>query len=316
MISTFAGSVSAGVSRLALVIAATGLLSLPVAAQAQTTPAEAPASSAAPAAAPAAPADPNAVVAKVDGDDVTEREVRIALEELGPSLAGMVDEQKREQVIGFLIDIKLAARAAEKAKLADGPDFQAQLEFLREKALMQTYLDQQGKAAVTPQAVQQIYDETVKEMKPEPEVRARHVLVETEDEAKAVEERLKKGEDFAAVAKDVSKDPGSAGEGGDLGFFGEDQMVPEFSAVAFKMEAGKVSDPVKSQFGWHVIKVEEKRQKPVPTLDQVRDQIEAYVGRRSQQEAVQKLREGAKIERIGAPKPAASGSTVPATPAQ
>jgi peptidyl-prolyl cis-trans isomerase C len=282
-----------------------------VAAQAQTTP---PADAPAAMAAPAAPVDDNAVVATVDGQPITERELRIATDEIGPSLGGMVAEQKREQVLGFLIDIKLAAGAAEKAELGSGPDFQAQLEFLRERALMQSYLDQRGRAAVTPEAVKQIYDETVKELKPEQEVRARHILVETEDEAKAAAERLKKGEDFAAVATELSKDPGSAAEGGDLGFFSQDQMVPEFADTAFKMDAGRVSDPVKSQFGWHIIKVEEKREKPVPTLEQVRDQIEAYISRRAQQEAIQKLREGAKIEQTGARAPA--GGTPAPAPAQ
>lgn len=297
-------------SRLVLALALAGAALAPLSAQAQTPPP--PPATTAPAA-PAAPADANAVVATIDGQPLLEREVQIALDELGPSLSGMVDEQKREQVIGFLIDIKLAARAAEKAKLAEGPEFQAQMAFLKEKALMQTFLDERGKAAVTPEAVQQIYAETVKEMKPEQEVHASHILVEGEDEAKAVAERLKKGEDFAAIAKEVSKDPGSGAQGGDLGFFAQDQMVPEFADVAFKLEPGKVSDPVKSQFGWHIIKVIEKREKPVPTLDQVRDQIESYVGRRAQQEAVQKLREDAKIERVGAQKPAVPGA--PAAPA-
>ncbi|MGQ4275372.1 peptidylprolyl isomerase [Terrihabitans sp. B22-R8] len=305
------GSKSNGCSRLALALAAAAILTMsPLAAQAQTTPPAAAPAAEAPA---AAPADPDHVVARIDGQPLTEREVKIALDELGPSLAGMVEEQKREQVIGFLIDIKLAARAAEKEKLAEGPEFQSQLAFLRERALMQTFLDQSGKKAVTTEAVKQIYDETVKELKPEQEVRASHILVETEEEAKAIEERLKKGEDFAAIAKELSKDPGSGQEGGDLGFFTQDQMVPEFAETAFKLEPGKLSAPVKSQFGWHIIKVAEKREKPVPTLDQVKDQIEAYVSRRAQQEAVQKLREGAKIERVDQPKAPAPGAAVPSS---
>jgi peptidyl-prolyl cis-trans isomerase C len=311
-----AGHSFGGASRLVLALALAGAATLsPLTAQAQTAPADTAAPAAAAAPAPAAPVNPDAVVATIDGTPLLEREVQIALEELGPSLSGMVDEQKREQVIGFLIDIKLAASAAEKAKLAEGPEFQAQMAFLKEKALMQTFLDQRGKAAVTPESVQQIYGETVKEMKPEQEVHASHILVESEDEAKAVTERLKKGEDFAVIAKEVSKDPGSGAQGGDLGFFAQDQMVPEFADVAFKMEPGKVSDPVKSQFGWHIIKVIEKREKPVPTLDQVKDQIESYISRRAQQEAVQKLREDAKIERVGAPNPPVPGAP-PAAPAQ
>src|SRR5436853_632069 len=137
------------------------------------------------------------------------------------------------------------------------------------------------------------------------EVRARHILVETEDEAKAVVEELKKGADFAELAKKKSKDPG-ASDGGDLGFFTKDQMVPEFSAVAFTLEPGKVSDPVKSQFGWHIIKVEEKRSRQAPAFDQVKGQIETSVTRKAQAEYVAKLRQAAKVERMDKPADAAA----------
>src|SRR5829696_7345586 len=132
------------------------------------------------------------------------------------------------------------------------------------------------------------------------EVHARHILVETEDEAKASAAELKKGGDFAELAKKKSKDPGAA-DGGDLGFFTKDQMVPEFSAVAFTLEPGKISDPVKSQFGWHIIKVEEKRSRQAPGFDQVKGQIETYVTRKAQADYVAKLREAAKVERMDKP---------------
>src|SRR5690606_36429059 len=111
---------------------------------------------------------------------------------------------------------------------------------------------------------------------------------------------LKKGKDFAELAKEKSKDPG-ASNGGDLGFFTKDQMAPEFSAVAFTVEPGKVSDPVKSQFGWHVIKVEEKRNREAPKFDEVKGQLEAYVGRKAQADFVTKLSEAAKVERLNKP---------------
>src|SRR5215210_9475014 len=134
----------------------------------------------------------------------------------------------------------------------------------------------------------------------EQEGRARHILVETEDEAKAVQSQIKGGSDFAELAKQKSKDPGGS-EGGDLGYFSKEQMVPEFANAAFKLENGQVSEPVKSQFGWHIIKVEDKRQKQVPEFDKVKDQIETFVVRKAQSEMVAKLREGAKIERLEAP---------------
>ena len=101
---------------------------------------------------------------------------------------------------------------------------------------------------------------------------ARHILVENEDDAKKAYDRVKGGEDFAKVAKELSKDPGSS-DGGDLGWFTKDRMVKEFADAAFAMKPGDISQPVKSQFGWHVIKVEERRTKPVPTFDQVKPQI-------------------------------------------
>ena len=129
-------------------------------------------------------------------------------------------------------------------------------------------------------------------------VRARHILVPTETEAKTILAEVKKGTDFAELAKQKSKDPGAAAEGGDLGYFSKEQMVPEFSEAAFKLEKGQVSEPVKSQFGWHIIKVEDKRSKPVPEFEKVKDQVETYVMRKSQGEFIAKLRESAKIERL------------------
>ena len=175
---------------------------------------------------------------------------------------------------------------------------------------MEQFLQAEAKAAVTDAAMRKVYDEAVGQMSKEPEVRARHILVETEDEAKAVLAELKKGADFAELAKSRSKDPGSA-EGGDLGYFTKDQMVPEFSEVAFKLDKGALSDPVKSQFGWHVIKVEDRRERQAPEFDKVKDQLETYVVRRSQVEMITKLRQEAKIERLTAPPGAPAAPAAP-----
>ena len=141
---------------------------------------------------------------------------------------------------------------------------------------MEMLLVQEGKAAVTDAAMKKVYDEAVKQQGNEQEVRARHILVPTEAEAKAILVEIKKGTDFAEMAKQKSKDPGAAAEGGDLGYFTKDQMVPEFAEQAFKMNKGDVSDPVKSQFGWHIIKVEDKRSKPAPAFEAVKEQVEQY----------------------------------------
>jgi peptidyl-prolyl cis-trans isomerase C len=165
---------------------------------------------------------------------------------------------------------------------------------------MDSLLATEGKAATTDEAMKKVYEEASKQITGEQEVHARHILVETEDEAKTVAEELKKGADFAELAKKKSKDPG-ASDGGDLGFFTKEQMVPEFSTVAFALEPGKISDPVKSQFGWHIIKVEEKRARKAPDFEQVKGQIETYVTRKAQADYVAKLRETAKVERMDKP---------------
>jgi peptidyl-prolyl cis-trans isomerase C len=242
-------------------------------------------------------AEDNPVLAKVNGAEIRQSDVMLAEEELGPSLAQMDPATKKENVLAFLIDMKIVAKAAEDKKIEDRPDFKARLAFTRNRLLMDNLLAVEGKAATTDEAMKKVYDEAAKQIEGEQEVHARHILVETEDEAKAIEAELKKGADFAELAKKKSKDPGAA-DGGDLGFFTKDQMVPEFSTVAFALEPGKISDPVKSQFGWHVIKVEEKRSRKAPDFDQVKAQIETYVTRKAQAEYVAKLRESAKVERM------------------
>jgi peptidyl-prolyl cis-trans isomerase C len=244
---------------------------------------------------PARADDP--VLAKVNGSEIRQSDVTLAEEELAPSLAQMDPASKKDNVLSFLIDLKIVAKAAEDKKLENSDDFKRRLAFTRSRLLMDSLLATEGKSATTDDSMKKVYEEASKQITGEQEVHARHILVESEDEAKAVKEELNKGADFAELAKKKSKDPG-ASDGGDLGFFTKDQMVPEFSAVAFALDPGKVSDPVKSQFGWHVIKVEEKRSRQAPAFDQVKGQIETYVTRKAQADYVAKLREAAKVERM------------------
>jgi len=257
-------------------------------------------------------ADP--VVAKVNGAEIHESDVTMAEQELGPSLAQMDPSTKHQNVVSFLIDLKLAAKVAEDKKLQDSDDFKKRAAFAHDRLLMDALLGKEGKSAATEEAMKKVYDDAAKQIAGEQEVHARHILVETEDEAKQVEDELKKGADFAELAKKKSKDPGAA-DGGDLGFFTKEQMVPEFSNAAFALEPGKISDPVKSQFGWHIIKVEEKRSRKPPEFAQVKPQIETFVTRKAQADYVAKLRDGAKIERfdLAAAKPDAAAPAA-ATP--
>jgi peptidyl-prolyl cis-trans isomerase C len=188
-------------------------------------------------------------------------------------------------------------QAADKKNVADNPDFKRRLAFLRNKLLMGFELQEESKAAITEEALRQTYDDAVKQVGGQEEAHARHILVESEDEAKAILDQLKGGADFAALAKEKSKDPGAA-EGGDLGYFTKDQMVPEFAEVAFKMYPGQLSNPVKTQFGWHIIKLEDKRTKQPPEFEKVKEQIETFLARKAQTEFIAKLRQTAKIERL------------------
>src|SRR5215468_10565159 len=232
--------------------------------------------------APASASDP--VIARVNGVDIKQSDLVLAEEDVGADMQAASPEAKREHLISYLADIIMVTQAADKKNLADNPDFKRRLAFLRNKLLMGFELQQEAKTALTDEALRQTYDEAVKSMSGQEEVRARHILVESEDEAKAILEQLKGG-----------------AEGGDLGYFTKDQMVPEFADVAFKMYPGQLSNPVKTQFGWHVIKVEDKRTKQPPEFDKVKDQIEAFLARKAQTDFITKLRQSAKVERLDKP---------------
>jgi peptidyl-prolyl cis-trans isomerase C len=265
--------------------------------------------------APAAAADP--VVAKVDGVDIRESDLALAEEEVAASLPPDASpDAKRNYLITHLVDMILLGRAAEEQGLSGSEDFKKRFAAMRMKLLAGLLLRQVAQKDVSEAAMRKVYDDAVKQMGDEQEVRARHILLETEDQAKAVLADLKKGADFAEVAKQKSKDPAAA-DGGDLGYFTKDQMVPEFADAAFKLDKGKISDPVKTAFGWHIIKVEDKRKKQVPSYDQVKDQLAGVVAQQAQAELVNKLRGQAKIERMdnkamSAPTSAKPPATVPA----
>jgi peptidyl-prolyl cis-trans isomerase C len=259
-------------------------------------------------------AEDDPVVARVNGVDIRQSDLAFAEEEIGSNMPTIPPEQKRDYLINYLVDVIVLSQAAEKQSLADRPDVKRRLAFDRNRLLMESLLQDAGKSALSDDAEHKVYEEAVKQVKNEEEVHARHILVPTEDEAKAILAQLKGGTDFATLAKEKSKDPGAA-EGGDLGYFTKEQMVPEFADVAFKLPKGQLSDPVKTQFGWHIIKVEDKRTRPTPTFDQVKPQIENYVAHRAQADLVENLRKSATVERLD--KPATPDASLnPAAPAK
>src|SRR5271157_4418817 len=242
----------------------------------------------------AASADPK-VLAKVDGQPSTEEDVADAMADIGPGLPQKLEGAARQKyVLDYLIDLKLAAGKAEADKLDQTPGFAKKLAYYRDELAKEELLSSVAKAATTEEAERKAYDEAAKAEPPQEEIHARHILVPTEDEAKAALARVKAGEDFAKVASELSKDPSA--DGGDLGWFTKDRMVPEFSEQAFKLKEGQVSDPVKTQFGWHIIKVEGVRTKSFPPFEQIKDQAARYVAQKAESDAISQLHNAAKIE--------------------
>jgi peptidyl-prolyl cis-trans isomerase C len=254
---------------------------------------------------PAVRAQDNPVVATVNGTEIRQNDLAIAKEEAG-QLPQMSPDAEKDYLVQFMADMILITKAAEDKKIADDATFKRRLDFARKKLLMEGLLAQVATAASTDAAMKAVYDDAVGKLPAEEEAHARHILFraapddakaskEAEDKAKAVIARLAKGEDFEKIAKELTEDPSGKENGGDLGWFTKEQMVPEFATVAFAQDKGKVSAPVKTQFGWHVIKTEDKRTKPKPTFDEVKPQIEQFVARKSQADLVTKLRADAKI---------------------
>ncbi|MBO0751810.1 MAG: peptidylprolyl isomerase [Bradyrhizobiaceae bacterium] len=266
---------------------------------------------AAPAPAEAPAGDP--IVAKINGLEIHQSDLNLAEEDIGRELPTSDEAGKRDYLINYVTDLMLVAQAAEAKKIPDTAEFRQRLAFLRNKALMETVLGQEAKDAVSEPTLRKIYEDATKNAAGEEEVRARHILFRVADPndqaaSKAAEskvkdtiERLNKGEDFGKLATALTEDPSGKQNGGDLGYFTRDQMVPEFSEVAFGLEKGQISGPVKTQFGWHVLKVEDRRKREPPPFDQVRGEIQEYAVRRAQTDFVKKLRAEAKIERLDKP---------------
>ena len=246
----------------------------------------------------AAQEDPDRVVARAGDIEITAADIAVAMADPALQLRDTDPEERLEIVITYLVDLRLGAQAAMEAGMGEDEEFARRFAYLREKMLLEDYMQREIDVAVTEEAARDLFETTTAGIEPEDEVRARHILVEEEDEAAAVLARLEAGEEFADIAREVSQDPGSARNGGDLGFFTAGRMVAPFSAAAFELEPGEISDPVETQFGWHVIKVEERRATQLPQFEDMREQIENFLTRQAQQAFILGLREGVEIERL------------------
>jgi len=239
-------------------------------------------------------ADP--VVATVAGVEIRASELTLAEGDLDPQFARLPDEQRRVAALAAVIDIKTLARKAEAEKLDQTEDFKKLMAFQRDRALHNAIFKSTVVDPVSDADLKARYEKEIAATPAEEEISARHILLKSEEEAKAVIAELDAGKDFSELAKEKSTGP-SAAQGGDLGFFTKGRMVPEFEAVAFTLKAGEYAkEPVKTQFGWHVIKVEERRETAPPAFEEVADQVRQVVMRERYGELIKAARSEIKID--------------------
>lgn len=254
------------------------------------------------AALPAAAADSPAgdpVVARVNGQELHRSDVDAAVKTLPAQARAVPMERLYPILIEHMVDAALVTDAGRKQHLDQDPDVKRQLKRDEDRLIDEAFLKRAIDKAASDSALKARYQVFLKEKGPQEEVHARHILVKTEAEAKSIIEQLQKGADFAALAKKYSTDP-EAASGGDLGYFGRDQMVPEFSKAAFATPPGQFTkEPVKTQFGWHVIKVEDHRTKPPPSFEEAKPELRSMIAREVVTQQLADLRKGAKIETFG-----------------
>jgi peptidyl-prolyl cis-trans isomerase C len=259
-------------------LAALGCLAGPASAQA-------PAAKAPAVQTPGAPVAPDPVVARVNGTEIRFSDLQDAMQGLPAEYRSMPPQTLYPALVNQLVDLEAVVAMARKQGLDKDPAVRRQMARAEDEALQSALFHRDIAPMVTDAAVRARYDRDVAGKPGEAEVHASHILVANEADAVAIIAELKKGGDFAAIAKSRSSDPGAA-QGGDLGWFKKGDMLPEFADAAFALQPGQVTDkPVHTQYGWHVIRVEERRTAEPPTFEQARD------GLRNQmvQDGLQKL---------------------------
>ncbi|WP_080820965.1 peptidylprolyl isomerase [Agrobacterium deltaense] len=236
------------------------------------------------------------VVAKVGDLEIHQSELDLAMSNLDPQLAQLPDEQKKVAALSGAIDVKLLVKNASAEGLEKTEDFKKRMEFIQDRELHNAYFRKHVVDAVTADEVKARYDKEVAALPQEEEIKAAHILVASEDEAKDIIKQLDSGKDFAVLAKEKSTDS-NKDDGGDLGWFGKGRMVPEFEEAAFGLEKGAYTKaPVKTQFGFHVIKLEDKRIAPPPAFEQVEPQVRQLVMRDKYVALIEKAKADQKIE--------------------
>ena len=268
-----------------------------------------------------APAIKDPVVAYVNGQPIKLSELEVAQQALPPQYRNVPLQGVYAALLDRIIDSKLVVADGKKHRVGDDPAFKKRMAFVEEQVIQDFWLQHQIAKQVTPEKMQQRYEERLKSMPAEEEVHARHILVATEDEAKEIIAELKKGAAFDKLAKEKSTDKASGAEGGDLGWFKKTDMVKEFAEAAFALKKGELSDkPVKTQFGYHVILLEDRRKAPPPSFEEMSEQIREELARETVTAMLDQLRANAKIEKFNMdgskPDPAAKPpvATTPTAP--
>lgn len=234
------------------------------------------------------------VVAEINGTKLYASTLTTYQRTLPPQIAA---QAPYGAVLDMVVNNHLIFEQAKKEGADKDAEVKAALKQIEQQLVVKNWMNKKLQAAVTEDAVKRAYDKFLAEFKPVEEVRARHVLTETEDQAKAVIAELKKGTDFAEVAKTRSKDPSAKQNGGDLGYFTKEEMVAQFAEAAFAMKPGELSvNPVKSQFGFHVIKLEDRRIASPPTLEQAQPVLREQLAEETAQKLVAEIREKAKVK--------------------
>ena len=245
----------------------------------------------------AAAQEPDPVVARVNGKEILRSEVLASAANLPPQMRAQAEELL-PVLLERMVDIQLITEAASAEGLETDEEVIERTAELKKEVMRQIYLERLIEQEVTNEELQARYDDYVEANPPEQQVKARHILVEDEDAAKEIIEALDGGADFAELAGERSIGP-SGPRGGDLGYFASGTMVPAFSEAAFALEPGSyTAEPVQTQFGWHVILVEDKRDTPVPSLDELREQLTEELTRSIFQDKLTELRDSADIEII------------------
>jgi len=233
------------------------------------------------------------VVAKVDGIEITETDMKRAETELFNQLVSIPKKARRKVLVEYLIETQILAAAAKGEKVGESQAFKDRQSYYHRRALRDTFFDSKVFDTVSDADVKSTYEEAGKEE----EAHVQHILVTDVKKAKEIVEKLKKGGDFSALAKENSIDPGSKDKGGDLGFILKTQVVPTFAKAAFDLKKkGDLSEPVQSQFGYHIIRLEEKRNRALPPFDSVQGRIKEVLWQKKAQELIESLRKTAKVE--------------------